>query len=64
MKAFASLATYRAEYKFSTWLYRIGANCAIDHLRKQKIKTLSLDAPTQTADASIDSEVPDDSYNP
>ncbi len=64
MKAFSSLATYRAEYKFSTWLYRIGANCAIDHLRKQKIRTLSLDAPTETADGTIEMEVPDDSYNP
>ncbi len=25
MKAFSSLATYRSEYKFSTWLYRIAA---------------------------------------
>ena len=29
MKAFASLATYRSEYKFSTWLYRIAANTAV-----------------------------------
>jgi RNA polymerase sigma factor (sigma-70 family) len=64
MKAFASLATYRAEYKFSTWLYRIGANCAIDFLRKRKIKTLSLDAPAETADGQIEIEVPDNSYNP
>ncbi len=64
MKAFASLATYRAEYKFSTWLYRIGANCAIDYLRKQKIKTLSLDTPTVTSDGEFEIEVPDDSYNP
>ncbi len=64
MKAFASLATYRAEYKFSTWLYRIGANCAIDYLRKKKIKTLSLDTPAETADGQIEIEVPDNSYNP
>jgi len=64
MKAFASLATYRAEYKFSTWLYRIGANCAIDFLRKKKIKTLSLDTPAETADGKIEIEVPDNSYNP
>ncbi len=64
MKAFASLATYRAEYKFSTWLYRIGANCAIDYLRKRKIKTLSLDAPAETTDGQIEIEVPDNTYNP
>jgi len=64
MKAFASLQSYRAEYKFSTWLYRIGANCAIDHLRKQRIRTLSLDAPTETSDGQIEIEVPDESHNP
>jgi RNA polymerase sigma-70 factor (ECF subfamily) len=64
MKAFSSLQTYRAEFKFSTWLYRIGANCAIDHLRKKRIKTLSLDAPTETADGNINIEVADNSYNP
>ena len=64
MKAFASLATYRAEFKFSTWLYRIAANCAIDYLRKQRIRTLSLDAPTETADGRIEIEVPDYSHSP
>jgi RNA polymerase sigma-70 factor (ECF subfamily) len=64
MKAFASLQSYRAEFKFSTWLYRIAANCAIDYLRKQRIKTLSLDAPAETVNGQIDIEVPDDSFNP
>lgn len=64
MKAFTSLATYRSEYKFSTWLYRIGANTAIDHLRKQRIKMLSLDSPTTTDDGTIEIELPDNSYNP
>jgi RNA polymerase sigma factor (sigma-70 family) len=64
MKAFSALATYRAEYKFSTWLYRIGANCAIDYLRKRKIKTLSLDAPAETVDGKIEIEISDNSYNP
>ncbi len=64
MKAFSSLATYRSEYKFSTWLYRIGANSAIDYLRKQKIRTLSLDSPHEMADGSVDLNVPDNSYNP
>lgn len=64
MKAFSSLASYRAEYKFSTWLYRIGANCAIDYIRKQRIRTLSLDAPTETPDGEIGIEIADESYSP
>ncbi len=64
MKAFSSLATYRFEYKFSTWLYRIAANSAIDHLRKQKIRTFSLDAPTETEEGHMEIEVADTSFNP
>ncbi|SYZ72668.1 RNA polymerase, sigma-24 subunit, ECF subfamily [Candidatus Zixiibacteriota bacterium] len=64
MKAFASLETYRSEYKFSTWLYRIAANSAIDHLRKQRIKTLSLDSAGQTDDDQGGIDVADYSYSP
>ena len=64
MKAFTSLATYRSEYKFSTWLYRIGANCAIDYLRKQRIKTLSLNAPSEKFEGQSEFDVPDESFNP
>ncbi len=64
MKAFASLETYRSEFRFSTWLYRIGANCAIDYIRKQRIKTLSLNAPQDTGDGQMQFEVADESHNP
>ena len=64
MKAFAALATYRSEYKFSTWLYKIAANASIDHLRKQRLQALSLDRPLETADGSVEIEVPDYSFHP
>jgi len=34
IKVYGSLRRYRAEYKFSTWIYRIAHNAAIDHLRR------------------------------
>ncbi len=34
IKVYGSLARYRSEYKFSTWIYRIAHNSAIDHLRR------------------------------
>ena len=34
IKVYNSLARYRAEFKFSTWIYRIAHNSAIDHLRR------------------------------
>src|ERR671927_1279496 len=35
IKVYNSLARYRPEYKFSTWIYRIAHNAAIDHLRRE-----------------------------
>ncbi|HEY0080714.1 MAG TPA: sigma-70 family RNA polymerase sigma factor [Pyrinomonadaceae bacterium] len=35
IKVYGSLARYRSEFKFSTWIYRIAHNSAIDHLRRQ-----------------------------
>jgi len=64
MKAFASLASYRSEFRFSTWLYKIAANSSIDFLRKRRIQALSLDRPFETEDGSVEIEVPDNSYNP
>ncbi len=36
-KAFQSLDTYNPQYKFTTWLYNIARNIAIDYARKRKI---------------------------
>jgi RNA polymerase sigma-70 factor (ECF subfamily) len=64
MKAFGSLQTYRSEYRFSTWLYKIAANASIDHLRKKRIKALSLDSRIETDDGAVDFEIADDRPHP
>jgi len=64
MKAFSSLASYRSEFRFSTWLYKIAANSSIDHLRKRRIQALSLDSPLETSDGQMEIEVPDETNNP
>ena len=64
MKAFSSLAMYRSEYRFATWLYKIAANSSIDHLRKRRIQALSLDRPLETKDGTVEFEVADYSYHP
>ncbi|MBM3296391.1 MAG: sigma-70 family RNA polymerase sigma factor, partial [Candidatus Aminicenantes bacterium] len=51
LRAFANLRSFRPEYKFTTWLYRIATNYIIDHWRKKKLPCLSLDRP---ADAKTD----------
>lgn len=64
MKAFNALASYRSEYRFSTWLYKIAANCAIDFVRKKKIEALSLDRPIETKDGQVEIELPDRTWDP
>jgi RNA polymerase sigma factor (sigma-70 family) len=60
-KAFDNLHTYNSAYAFSTWLYRIATNHSIDHLRKRRLRTMSLDEPIQTKDGEVRIEVADDS---
>jgi len=43
VKVLNGLAGYRAEFKFSSWIFKIANNAAIDHLRKRDLDTLSID---------------------
>jgi RNA polymerase sigma factor (sigma-70 family) len=43
IKAYRSLADFRGESKFSTWLFTITRTSCISFLRKKKLNTLSLD---------------------
>ncbi len=53
VKVLNAIESYRPEYKFSSWIFKIANNAAIDHLRKRSLDTLSLDGSphAQTADA-------------
>ncbi len=44
IKVYNSLSRYSSEYKFSTWLYRIAHNAAIDHIRRKSPNQQSLEA--------------------
>src|ERR1700749_3446299 len=43
VKAYRSLADFRGESKFSTWLYTIVRTSSITFLRKKKLDTTSMD---------------------
>lgn len=64
IKAFSALTSYSSDYAFSTWLYKIATNHTIDHLRKKKLPTFSIDKPVQTKDGHLEYEVPDITYRP
>jgi len=42
IKVYGSLRRYRAEFKFSTWIYKIAHNSAVDHLRRSATREQSI----------------------
>ena len=48
IKIYASLARYRPEFKFSTWIYKIAHNAAIDHLRRNAGRERSINGGTES----------------
>lgn len=62
-KAFKYIHNYEPEFAFSTWLFKIANNNAIDFLRKQHTKTISIDSQGRDADednpVQLQSDTPD-----
>jgi len=55
IKALNAIASYRPEYKFSSWIFKIANNAAIDHLRRRELNTLSIDgSPNATSAEDIE----------
>lgn len=55
IKVYNSLTRYSSEYKFSTWLYRIAHNAAIDHMRRNSVNPQSLE--TEGADGTYQLQI-------
>ena len=45
VKAFRHLAAYDRTRKFSSWLFKIAHNTALDHLRRRELDTVALETP-------------------
>jgi RNA polymerase sigma-70 factor (ECF subfamily) len=45
LKVYGALDSFDPRYKFSTWIFRIAGNAAIDHLRRRKVRALPLELP-------------------
>lgn len=64
-KAFKNLGKFKKDYTFSTWLFRIATNNAIDFIRKRKLETMSLDTSfTDDSGDSIQIDIEDKNLNP
>jgi RNA polymerase sigma-70 factor (ECF subfamily) len=58
LRVYRSRESYRAEAKFTTWLYRIATNLAVNHARDSKheraAQTIYLDAPDEETGTTPD----------
>ena len=60
-KAFKNIRQYTANFAFSTWLFKIASNNAIDFMRKKKLNNVSIDETLRDTDSipvNIRSEQP------
>ena len=64
VKTFATLDRFNPVYAFSSWLYKITANLCIDHIRKQRMKMLSIDEPVDGDEGSIARDLQDPGQRP
>lgn len=64
IKAFNSLQNFDRQFSFSTWLFKIATNNAIDYLRKKKLHTFSIDKQIESDDSDFSFEIPDSENKP
>jgi RNA polymerase sigma-70 factor (ECF subfamily) len=57
--AFKALPSFRADAKFSTWLYRIAANKCTDWLRVRQAKTAPSEREEEALDRAVESSTPE-----
>jgi RNA polymerase sigma-70 factor (ECF subfamily) len=67
IKVLNHIDKYRPEFKFSSWLFKIANNIAIDHLRRRQLDTISIDGSPNAMTASeleaTSFDIADDSEN-
>lgn len=64
-KAFLQLNRYAPTGTFGSWLYTIGVNTYIDHIRRQRIDTVPLSAMQRNTDGdAIEYPIPSNQPNP
>ena len=52
IKVLNHIDKYRSEFKFSSWLFKIANNVAIDHLRRRQLDTISMDGSPNASTAA------------
>lgn len=62
MRAYEGIEGYDTGLPFSAWIYRIGTNAAIDHLRRRKGRHLSIDSAFRDGEPGPGAISPEGAY--
>ncbi len=57
-KIYKALDRFNPRYRFSTWLFRVAQNAAIDRIRKRRLRLVSLHRPSDDGGDGGDWELP------
>jgi RNA polymerase sigma-70 factor (ECF subfamily) len=63
INVYRAIDSFRLGDKFSSWVYRITSNLAIDYLRKRKLRAISVDSP-KGPDNDVYIQLPDKGDGP
>lgn len=58
LKVYQALDRFDPSYKFSTWLFRIGRNAAIDRTRRKRLRVVSMQGATGADGEEREMELP------
>ena len=64
LKSYSALASYRPQYPFTAWLFRIARNAAIDEIRRRRLTLVPLDEPVDTEEGTLGRQVAADEAGP
>ena len=63
-KAFSQISLYNPEYRFSTWLFRIARNTALDHIGRKDREKSNMPTTSISEQLSEITEIPAPVHNP
>lgn len=64
LKVYQALDRYDPRYKFSTWIFRVAQNAAIDQIRKRRLKLVSIHQQEDADGETHEWELPSDDRGP
>lgn len=64
LKVYQALDRYDPSYRFSTWVFRVAQNAAIDQIRKRRLKLVPIHRPDESEGDGPERELPSDDRGP